>query len=172
MFGLIGTECKVGLAKHGPTRKIPRPLVGPRCDCPTPLLLLLLIGCMLSCGCGRKGLERVVISGNVTYQGQPLKEVPFALSLFEEQKPRSRLPQSAMGNMPSRLTAAFPWEPIRSRWCPTASGSNSPSQSRRQTFWERESPQWSNSYPRSTTAIPNWKSPFPPEAARSQRTSI
>jgi hypothetical protein len=39
--------------------------------------LLLLMGCVLATapfGCGRQGPERVVVSGTVTYRGQPLKE--------------------------------------------------------------------------------------------------
>ena len=55
MYELIGNECRVGL----------------RFACPT---LLLFIGCMFICGCGRQGPERVTVSGNVTYRGQPLKE--------------------------------------------------------------------------------------------------
>jgi hypothetical protein len=39
--------------------------------------LLLSMGCVLaaaSFGCGKQGPERVIVSGTVTYQGQPLKE--------------------------------------------------------------------------------------------------
>lgn len=36
--------------------------------------IFLVIMCMLSSGCGKDGPERAVVSGTVTYQGEPVKE--------------------------------------------------------------------------------------------------
>ncbi len=38
-----------------------------------PLPLLVLVAAMLT-GCGREGPERVIVSGTITYRGEPLKE--------------------------------------------------------------------------------------------------